>query len=101
MSLGSIFDISTRSLGVYQHALEVTSNNIANSGNADYSRQKVNLTAETPEVSGGYVWGAGVKIADITRTRDSFTDNQIRSNNPKYSESSNRSVLMGQVEGAY
>jgi len=101
MSLSSIFDISTRSLGVYQQALEVASNNIANSGNADYSRQKANLTTETPEVSGGYVWGAGVKIADITRTRDTFIDNQIRSNNPKNSESSNRSVLMGQIEDAY
>jgi flagellar hook-associated protein 1 FlgK len=101
MSLGSIFDISTRSLGVYQSALEVASNNIANSANPDYSRQQVNLTTETPNVAGGFVWGAGIKIEDITRVRDSFTDNQIRSNNPQNSESSNRSELMGQIEDSF
>ena len=101
MSLGRIFDISTRSLAVYQHALEIASNNIANSANPDYSRQKINLKTETPDIAGGFVWGSGVKIGDITRARDSFTDNQIRMNNPKNAESNNRSILMGQIQDSF
>jgi flagellar hook-associated protein 1 FlgK len=101
MSVSRIFDIATRSMAVYQNALAVTSNNISNSANPDYSRQLINLKSATPQVLGGFVWGTGVTIQDITRARDQFTDNQIRTNNPKNAESNLRSSTMSQIENVF
>ncbi len=101
MSLSSIFDIARRSLGVYQSALGVTSHNIANAANPDYSRQQVLFGTESPDVTAGFVWGTGVKITDINRIRDSLLDAQIRSNNQKYSSSNRQSNLLDQVQSIF
>ncbi len=101
MGLSSIFDIARRSLGVYQSALGVTSHNIANAANENYSRQRVLFGTETPDVTAGFVWGTGVKITDINRIRDSILDSQIRSNTQKYSSSNRQSNLLGQVESVF
>jgi flagellar hook-associated protein 1 FlgK len=101
MGLSSIFDIARRSLGVYQSALGVTSHNIANAANENYSRQRILFGTETPDVTAGFVWGTGVKITDINRIRDSILDAQLRTNNQKYSSSNRQSNLLSQVESVF
>lgn len=98
MGLSRIFDISRRSMAVYQNALDATAHNISNSSNPDYSRQQVKLSTEKAEFSGGFLWGTGVKYDSVERVRNSLTDAQIRTNNQKNSESSRRNELLGQVE---
>ena len=98
MGISRIFDISQRSLSAYQQALDITSHNIANASNPDYSRQKPLLTPEKSESSGSLVFGTGVKLELIQRQRDSLIDSQIRANNQKYSDNSKRSDILGQVE---
>lgn len=101
MGLSRIFDISTRSLATYQQALDVTAHNISNSSNADYSRQRAILSTSKPNIYGGYIWGSGIQLSDISRVRDSLTDAQIRSNNYKYGDNSKKSELLGQVESLF
>lgn len=101
MSLSRIFDISRRSLATYQRALDSTAHNVANSANADFSRRRVVLTPDTPEVNAGIVWGTGVKLVDIQRLRDTFADNQIRANNQKNSDSEKQTQLLGQIERSF
>lgn len=98
MGISRIFDISQRSLAAYQQALDITSHNIANASNPDYSRQKALLTPEKSENNGALVFGTGVKLELIQRQRDSLIDSQIRTNNQKYSDNSKRSDILGQVE---
>ncbi len=98
MGLSNIFDIATRSLSVYQGALDVTSQNISNASNPDYSRQRVDLGTSTPQQLGGFFWGTGVKIEDISRIHDALTDQQLRENNSKYSSNNESSVLLDQVQ---
>ena len=98
MGLSNIFDIATRSLSVYQGALDVTSQNISNASNPDYSRQRVDLGTSTPQQLGGFLWGTGVKIEDISRIHDALTDQQLRENNSKYSSNNESNVLLGQVQ---
>ncbi len=98
MGLSNVFDIATRSLSVYQGALDVTAQNISNAGNPDYSRQRVVLGTETPQQYGGFLWGTGVKLEDISRVHNALTDQQIRVNNSKYSSSNESSVMLGQVQ---
>ena len=101
MSLSRIFNIASGSLSAYQNALDVTSHNIANSSNPDYSRQKVDIAARQPDKNANFIWGNGVKIEDISRVRNVLTDSQIRSNNQIYSNNNQRDILLGQVEDLF
>ncbi len=101
MALSRLFDISRRSMAVYQRSMDVASNNIANAGNADYTRQRAVLSTENTQQYAGITWGSGVKMDDITRIRSSLTDNQIISNNQRHSFHDRSSVLLGQIEDIY
>lgn len=98
MALTRIFDISSRSLAVYRKALEVTSHNIVNSANPNYSRQRVMFETETPNLTAGLVWGNGVRIADVSRVRDRLVDAHILGTNQKFSDSNKQSQLVGDIE---
>jgi len=98
MALTKIFDISSRSLAVYRRALEVTSHNIVNSANPNYSRQRIMFSTETSNLTAGLVWGNGVKISDVMRVRDRLVDAHIIGTNQKYSDSNRQSQLVGDVE---
>jgi len=98
MALTKIFDISSRSLAVYRRALEVTSHNIVNSANPNYTRQRILFETETSNFTAGLVWGNGVKIADVLRVRDGLVDSHIIGMNQKYSDSDRQSQLVGDVE---
>lgn len=98
MALTKIFDISSRSLSVYRKALEVTSHNIVNSANPDYSRQRVMFETETSNFTAGLVWGNGVKIGDVSRVRDRLVDVHIIGTNQKFSDSNRQSQLVGDIE---
>jgi flagellar hook-associated protein 1 FlgK len=101
MSISRIFSISQRALATYQKALDVTSHNVANSSNPNYTRQKVILSNETPEMINGYVWGSGVKIDNIQRVRNNLIDAQVRSNNQSYSYNNQKQLLLGSVEDLF
>jgi len=98
MGISRIFDLSQRSLATYQQALDITSHNIANASNPDYSRQKALLAAEKSEASGSLTFGTGVKLGVVQRERDNLIDSQIRANNQKNSDNTKRSDILGQVE---
>lgn len=101
MALSRIFDIAQRSLGTYQRALDVTSHNIANASNPNYSRQRVNFATEIPEINAGMIWGSGVRLENIGRVRNQLTESQILNNNPKYSFNEKSSYLLGQIENVF
>ena len=101
MALSRLFDISRRSMATYQRSMDVASNNIANVGNKDYTRQRAVLSTENTQQYAGITWGSGVKMDDITRIRSSLTDNQIISNNQRFSFNERSSVLLGQVEEVF
>lgn len=101
MGISNLFDLTSRSLAVYQRALNVTSHNIANANNPDFSRQRVVFQTERPDVKADGEWGAGVKIDDVLRVRNRLTDVQVRAYNSKYSDSEKRSTILGQVESLF
>ncbi len=101
MGLGRIFDIAQSSLATYQSAIDVTSNNIANSSNPDYSRQRAILATTPSQQLGQFMWGTGVQISQIQRVRDQLTDQQIVANNSKYSTNSKSSDLLNQVQSVF
>jgi flagellar hook-associated protein 1 len=98
MSISRVLDIARRGLSVYQGALDVTSNNIANASNADYSRQRAVLSTETPQRISGLVWGSGVTLSQIERTHDYLLERQIVNYNQSYSFQNTKSEILSQIE---
>ncbi len=77
-SIFSIFDIGVRALYAQQTALNVTGHNIANANTENYVRQRAELReAESINSSPGQL-GMGVKVEEIIRIKDEFTDFQLR-----------------------
>ncbi|MFN4262397.1 MAG: flagellar hook-associated protein FlgK [Thioalkalivibrionaceae bacterium] len=74
----STFGIGVSALLTYQRALATTSQNVANVGNEDYSRQRVELEARRPEFFGSGYLGTGVEVTTVRRIQDDFVDAQLR-----------------------
>lgn len=98
MGLSRALNVAQSGLQVYQAALDVTSNNISNSSNTGYTRQKVVLASADPTSNGNFLWGNGVTLQDIQRVRDTLTDSQIRTNNSSYSYNDQSSTVLGNVQ---
>ena len=77
MSLISTLMVGKSGLGVYQTAIEVTGENIANVNTNGYSRQKVNLQTAPPTTHNGFPLGTGVKIASVERYYDGLLQQQL------------------------
>lgn len=98
MAITKVFDIANRSLAVYRKALDVTSHNIANTGNPNFSRRKVILATDFSNLSSGLVWGNGVKIGEVLRFRDNFIEQQTRIMNSKFNDNRRQSELINNIE---
>lgn len=94
MGIGRLFDISVRSMSAYQSAIGVSSQNISNANNADYTRQKVLLASEVTQAG----QGMGVKVQDVVRIRDSMLDTQILKYQSTLSDAEKRSTILQQIE---
>lgn len=78
-------ETAMRAINAMQLALDTTTHNITNANTPGYSRQRVDLSASDPYTKPS-MWripqpiqiGTGVNIDGITRSRDMFTDRQIR-----------------------
>jgi len=98
MAINSLLDMSAKSLAVYQKALSVTSNNIANANDPHYIRQRVVLGAERPDVYSKLSVGNGVKIEYIQRLKNQTLDNQIVKYNSDRTFSEKQSNVVSQIE---
>ena len=101
MGLSRIFDISRRSLATYQKAMDVTSHNVANASNENYSRQRVSFTAENPEIGANFIWGSGVKIDEVQRVRSTLIDSQLRTAYGNANGNEQQSELLSQIEQVF
>jgi flagellar hook-associated protein 1 FlgK len=79
MSLFGTLNIGKSALATHQAALQTTGNNIANAGNADYTRQTAS-TAPTKDhqLRPGVFVGTGVNLTGIQRHIDEALEGRIR-----------------------
>jgi flagellar hook-associated protein 1 len=79
MSLWGTLNVGKTALAVNQAALQTVGNNVANAGNADYSRQRVNLQANrSEEYRNGIFLGTGVDVKSIERQVDDSLNQRLR-----------------------
>ncbi|HEX8915998.1 MAG TPA: flagellar hook-associated protein FlgK [Humisphaera sp.] len=102
MSLIGALNIGKSALAVSQAAIQTTGNNISNAGNADYTRQRTDLSAVKDRmVQTGIFAGQGVQIDAIRRQIDDALEGRVRT---ALSDSESAQVSeqwLGQVESVF
>jgi len=78
LGLFNTLQMGARALQANQLGVEVTGQNLANSSNAAYSRQRVDLETSTPTPTSLGLQGTGVQVASIQQIRDSMLDGEVR-----------------------
>lgn len=101
MSISSLTNIAQSALLAQETAIQVTGQNIANAQTPGYSRQRLALSASTPNNTPNGVLGTGVSITSITRSRDALLDQQYRTQSAPSSSYQERSTLLGQIQDVY
>lgn len=101
MSINKLLNISSNSLSVYQKALTVTSHNIANVNNPNFSRQRALIIPESSDKLNGLIIGSGVTIEDITRVKNTLLEKQIINYNKQYGYTDQYQETLGAIEGLY
>ena len=96
--MADITGIGTSALLAYQRSLSTVSNNIANATTEGYSRQRVDLTTQTPQFTGVGYFGSGVRVENVTRIYDQFVVDRLQTNTSNYSQAESFLGLVSQVD---
>ena len=101
MSIGSILNVSLNALSSYQLAIDVTGGNIANVNTPGYTRQRAVLTATGSVNARSEAAQISVKVADIERIFDTYTENQVAQQQQKAGYGDTRYSLLQKVETVF
>ncbi|MGI5858059.1 MAG: flagellar hook-associated protein FlgK [Tepidanaerobacteraceae bacterium] len=96
-------EIAKKALFANQRAQQTVSHNVSNANTPGYSRQRVILESTHTAYGMGVNWqmGTGVKISDVDRIRDDFTDRQFRNENSGLGQWDIQSNILKQVEAVF
>ncbi len=100
MSLASLLSIARSAMFAQQRAMSVTAHNVANAQTPGYSRQRLELSAASPELTPIGPLGRGVTEVSIERVRNTFFDSRYRSESGLLGNSATMGDFLGQVEAA-
>jgi flagellar hook-associated protein 1 FlgK len=97
MGLFSSFGIGTSGLNTAQQAMSVTSHNIANVNNENYTRQRAVIYPQEANHSSPGDFGMGSKVYTITRIHDEFTFARLRTSTNQFEYDSEMSKNLDQI----
>jgi flagellar hook-associated protein 1 FlgK len=69
--------MALQSMQAEQEALSTTTNNISNVNTPGYTRQTVSLEEAQPVQYGGFLFGNGVAVGQITSQRDNLLQTRL------------------------
>ena len=93
--------IGLQALEATQGALAATSNNIANSGTAGYTREVVNLSENNQNLSDGTVTGGGVTLNGLQSVRDELLNLQIQQQTSLQSSADAQSSSLNEIQNYF
>lgn len=96
-------EIGKRGLFAHQRAQNTVSHNVNNAKTPGYSRQRADMEAIYSRYGSGVQWqvGTGVKVSDVNRIRDDFSDMQYRNENSSLGYWYIQRDVLKQVEAIY
>lgn len=97
-SIYGIMDVAKTALFANQVVIQTIGQNIANTSTAGYSRQVVDLQAQTPAESSPGMIGRGVKAAAIERQYNSFIETELIKEQQNYGMMSASADSLTRVE---
>jgi len=95
--MADLLNIGTTGLLAYQSSLATVSHNIANVNTEGYRRQRVDLVAQVPQLSGAGFEGSGVRVSSLQRVYDRFLEGQVTSNMSTFKQQETLSSLSGEL----
>ncbi len=102
MSLIGALNIGKSALAVSQAAIQTTGNNIANAGNADYTRQVAKTTNNRDQqYLPGIFLGTGVNLSAVQRQIDEALEGRIRSSVSDDESANVTQQWLGRVEAVF
>ncbi len=100
-NLFSTLDIARSALQAAQVQIDVSGHNIANVNKEGYSRQRVTLTARSPESRTFGELGRGVQVSDIARLREEFLDTVYRQQEQGLGSAETRASYFSRIEDLF
>jgi flagellar hook-associated protein 1 len=100
MSLFGILQNSATSLNAASLGLQLTGNNIANSNDPDYIRERLIQSPQVGGRQGNLYLGAGVKVDGIQQVVDKFLDERVRSATSDVASSDAQADAYSKLEAA-
>jgi len=99
--MGSGISIGLSGLLTAQSAMQTIGHNIANANTPGYSRQRVQISARTPDINIYGPVGSGVTIDTIQRIKDVLLNNQINTFSSFLGDSAVQSDTLKNIEAIY
>jgi len=96
--MDGILNTARSALLAQQAAIEVSGHNIANAETEGYSAQRLVLQPKTPQRTPFGMFGTGVEMVNVTRTREALLDTAVRTQTSPASGFERRSALLGSIE---
>jgi flagellar hook-associated protein 1 FlgK len=96
--MADILNTAVSGLLSFQRALGTTSHNIANVNTEGFSRQSVEISANTPSFLGGSYLGSGAHVESIQRSYDQFLSTEVRDVTTTHSRLSKYAELVGHMD---
>ena len=102
MSLIGTLNLSKTALSVQQAAIQTTGNNIANAGNADYTRQTASLKPNRDQQVGPRVFlGQGVNLDNVRRQIDEALQGRLRGSFADAESADTLQQWLGRIEATF
>ncbi|WP_026835004.1 flagellar hook-associated protein FlgK [Eubacterium xylanophilum] len=92
------YDIARSGIHAYSASMQTAAHNLANIGTKGYSKQVVNVTAQTRNISSIKVQGSGVFASDIERQHSDYYDTKYEASNSTYNKYSTSSYYLTELE---
>src|SRR5579862_7280165 len=96
--MADLLSTSVSGLLAFQQALDVTSNNIANSATPGYSVEGIELTPQPGQPTAVGYLGSGVAVQGITRAYSELLAQQVRSSQAGYSSANTLATQAGNID---
>ena len=102
MSLIGTLNLSKTALSVQQAAIQTTGNNIANAGNADYTRQTTGIVAnKDKQLTPGVFIGTGLNLESISRQIDESLQGRLRASVSDEQAADTAQQWLGRIESVF